>query len=158
MRGSIYLYQIGMHRPSYINAILIQSCGRVVDQPCQWCCGAVLGPRPFPLCRQANGYFGGCCTNCKQPNYASQCTVRDGGDNAPMLANRGLPLAGGRGSRTATDTLLIEDNKPGATAQNAIVLAQVRTNFLSYIHQHISNYWQQPAYTQLVGGVSSTQI
>jgi len=34
-----------------------------------------------------------------------------------------LPLAGGGGSRTATDPLLIEDNKPRAIAQNAIVLA-----------------------------------
>ena len=40
-----------------------------------------------------------------------------------MLANRGLPLVGGGGFRMATDSLLIEDNKPRATAQNAIVLA-----------------------------------
>ena len=123
VRGSIHPYQIGMHRPSYVNAILIQSRGRVVDQPCQRCRGAVPGPRPFPSCRRANGHFGGCCANCKWPDYASQCTVQDRGNNAPAPANRGLPLAGGGGSGTATDPLLIEDNKPGATAQNAIILA-----------------------------------
>jgi len=34
-----------------------------------------------------------------------------------------LPLVGGGGSRIVTDSLLIEDNKPRAMAQNAIILA-----------------------------------
>ena len=45
------------------------------------------------------------------------------GYNIPALANYGLPLAGGGRSRTVTDPLLIEDNKPRAMAQNVIVLA-----------------------------------
>jgi len=40
-----------------------------------------------------------------------------------MPANYSLPLVGGEGSRTVTDPFLIEDNKPRAIAQNAIVLA-----------------------------------
>ena len=40
-----------------------------------------------------------------------------------MLANRGLPLVGGGRSGMTIDPLLIEDNKPRATAQNAIILA-----------------------------------
>ncbi|KAF2471787.1 uncharacterized protein BDR25DRAFT_152639, partial [Lindgomyces ingoldianus] len=61
--GSISPYQIASHRPSYINAILIQSRGRAVDNLCSACHGAVSGPRPFPECRRAEGHFGGACSN-----------------------------------------------------------------------------------------------
>ncbi|KAF2462881.1 uncharacterized protein BDR25DRAFT_247253, partial [Lindgomyces ingoldianus] len=53
------------HRPLYINAILIQSCGRAVDNLCSACYGAVSGPRPFPECCRAKGHFSRACSNCK---------------------------------------------------------------------------------------------
>jgi hypothetical protein len=78
VRGSITLPQILSHRPSYINAILIQSRGRPERRACLTCRRSISGPRPFPECRRVPGHFGGACGNCKWRDHASRCTVRDG--------------------------------------------------------------------------------
>ena len=74
--GRIRPRQIEQHRPSYIHAILIQSRGRTLAQPCTSCRGE-LGSRVFPECRHVPGFFGGACANCKQPDRAIGCSVRD---------------------------------------------------------------------------------
>ena len=76
VRGSIFASQIQQHRPSYINALLIQSRGVVLAQPCTNCRHG-QGMKPFPECRHVPGAFGGACANCKWPDWASQCSVRD---------------------------------------------------------------------------------
>lgn len=119
VRGSITPIQVGSHRPSYINAILIQSRGRALENPCSACRSARPGLRPFPSCRRVQGHFGGACANCKWRDHAARCSVRDEGDDAPedeplSLAGPGDPDAGGDGSAAAP--LLIEDEEPGATA------------------------------------------
>ena len=77
-----------MNRPSYVNAILIQSRGAppVARPPraavgCTAC--SVLGTptgdrKAFPECRHMPGHFGGGCGNCKWQDHAARCSVRDG--------------------------------------------------------------------------------
>ena len=77
VRGAITPNQVASHRPSYINAILIQSRGNVVLNPCTACQGPRPGFRPFPECRRVPGHFGGCCGNCKWRDHASKCSVQD---------------------------------------------------------------------------------
>lgn len=76
LQNSISARQIQQHRPSYINALLIQSRGVGLAQPCTNC-RFLRGLRPFPECRHLPGAFGGACANCKWPDQASQCSVRD---------------------------------------------------------------------------------
>lgn len=89
IRGSIRGYQLAMHRPSYVNSLLIASRGYEVRQPCSTCCHARSSvPRPFPICVRVPGHFGGCCANCKWRDWADRCTVRDnirGVDNRVRL-------------------------------------------------------------------------
>jgi Protein of unknown function (DUF3716) len=66
--------QINLHRPSYINGILIQSRGILQDPPYGRC---VEELKPFLECRRVPGHFGGCCDNCKWPNAAISCTARN---------------------------------------------------------------------------------
>ena len=83
VRGSITPAQVGSHRPSYINAILIQSRGQLVAGMCSACRATRPGLRPFPECRRLPGHFGGCCGNCKWRDHAARCTTRD--DNVVEL-------------------------------------------------------------------------
>jgi hypothetical protein len=48
VRGSITPTQVGSHRPSYINAILIQSRGTAMQPACEACTATRPGLRPFP--------------------------------------------------------------------------------------------------------------
>ena len=127
VRGSIRPSQVGSHRASYINAILIQSRGMAMDYPCSSCRNAVRGPRPFTECRRVAGHFGGACANCKWKDHASRCSVR-GDDGAAYGGPRRLdprPDRDDGGDGSAARPLLIEDDddRPGAAAHNAIVLA-----------------------------------
>jgi hypothetical protein len=68
--------QIRMHRLSYVNALLIQSRGVLVLEPCSSCQNKMLMDRdayayPFVHCIRLPGHFGGCCGNCKWPDRAS---------------------------------------------------------------------------------------
>ena len=80
--GAITANQIGSHRQSYVNAILIKSRGRAVQTACDQCLGR-RGLRPFPECRRLPGHFGGCCANCKWPDHAVRCSLYgdDGADS-----------------------------------------------------------------------------
>lgn len=96
IRGRISARQIQYHRPSYINALLIQSRGVRLARPCTHCRGGQGLRRPFPECRHIPGEWEGACANCKWPDRANQCSVRDVlwenlGEQRP-----GLP-AGGQG-------------------------------------------------------------
>ena len=75
-RGRIMPHQIEGRRQSYIHALLIQSRGRTLPVPCTSCRGS-LGTRTFPECRHVPGAFGGACANCKWPDQAIRCSVRD---------------------------------------------------------------------------------
>jgi hypothetical protein len=61
-------------RPSYLNAVLIQSRGA----PGQTCTACAQNPTrgPFTDCRRTKGYFDGCCGNCKWRDHAARCSVR----------------------------------------------------------------------------------
>lgn len=89
VRGAITPQQVSTHRPSYVNAILIQRGGAVVPGGCSEC--RRRGFTPFPECRRALGHFGDACGNCKWRDHAARCVVRrdgpadddDDGDNDP---------------------------------------------------------------------------
>ncbi|EDN03974.1 predicted protein [Histoplasma mississippiense (nom. inval.)] len=70
--------QVRSHRPSYINAIFIQSRGGTEPHACLACRSAHPGLRPSPECRRLPGHFGGACGNCKWRDHAIRCSVRDG--------------------------------------------------------------------------------
>ena len=68
VRGYATPAQVATQRPSYINALLIQSRGVAVNPACSACVRSqsmsVDGlARPFPACRRLAGHFGGCCGN-----------------------------------------------------------------------------------------------
>jgi Protein of unknown function (DUF3716) len=69
--GSITPAQVATHRPSYINAILIQRSGTVNAVTCRECVRHDL--RPFPNCTSIVGQFGGSCGNCKWRDHAARC-------------------------------------------------------------------------------------
>jgi hypothetical protein len=71
VRGRITPQQLVTHRPSYVNALLIQSRGVVRARPCTEC--SRRGLSPFPECRQVAGHFGGACGNCKWRDHAARC-------------------------------------------------------------------------------------
>jgi hypothetical protein len=113
VRGSITPAQVGTHRPSYINAILIQSRGVVQAPACDACSAARPGFRPFPECRRVPGHFGGCCGNCKWRDHAARCSAKDP-DNKVLKGREGggqRTIEGGGGGGD------------GTTAATAIVLA-----------------------------------
>lgn len=74
--------QISDARPSYINALLIQSRGAPLKQPCTRC-RKMDFMKPFPTCARLTGYFGGSCANCKWSDLASQCDCRD--EKPPLI-------------------------------------------------------------------------
>jgi Protein of unknown function (DUF3716) len=67
-----------LQRPSYINAILIQSRGIVRNPPCDRCAVRMY---PFLECRRVPGHFGGCCGNCKWPDAAASCSAKNDDDD-----------------------------------------------------------------------------
>ena len=78
--------RVASARPSYINAILIQSRGRPSTTVCTGCenLNTDHSSKAFPECRRATGHFGGACGNCKWQDHAARCSVRDseiGGDS-----------------------------------------------------------------------------
>ncbi len=77
VRERISPTQIGSHRPSYINAILIQSGDQAAPNLCIACSQPRPGLNPFPYCRHVVRHFGGACGNCKWRDHASRCSVRD---------------------------------------------------------------------------------
>lgn len=60
--------QVRHARASYVNALLIQSRGVLMEAHCTRC---QAGRGPFPECH-VQGHFGGCCGNCKWPDAAAQ--------------------------------------------------------------------------------------
>ena len=80
VRGAISGNQIVTHRPSYINAILIQSRGQALPRACNQCLGRP-GLRPFPVCLRVPGHFQGCCGNCKLREHGARCSFGAAGDD-----------------------------------------------------------------------------
>ena len=78
--GSIKPKHIESARHSYINAILIQSRGAVLNRACDRCLKGAARARKqsssqrFLDCRRVRGHFGGCCANCKWPDAARKCS------------------------------------------------------------------------------------
>lgn len=60
-------------RPSYLNAVLIQSRGATAQ-----CFDCRRNPTrgPFVYCRTTD-FFGGCCGNCKYRDHGARCRVED---------------------------------------------------------------------------------
>lgn len=69
--GAITPNQIMSHRPSYINALLIQSRGTPSATPCTEC--SRRGSGPFLACVKLHGHFGGACGSCKWRDHAVRC-------------------------------------------------------------------------------------
>jgi hypothetical protein len=113
VRGAITPAQVGSHRPSYINAILIQSRGTLVPGQCISCRASRRGPRPFSDCRRVPGHFRGCHGNCKWRDHASKCSVY--ADNVVEISSDEDENPGEGGGQLQIEA--------GATADNAIVLA-----------------------------------
>ena len=100
VRGAITTAQIVSHRPSYINAILIQSRGQPANPGCLQCRNPRIGLRPFPECRAAPGHFGGACANCKWRDHGAACSLVRGDPGDDGGNDRGEPPRGGRRSRS----------------------------------------------------------
>ena len=116
VRGSVSPAQILSHRPSYLNAILIQSRDTTLGHPCIACRSVHPGLRPFPECRRVVGHFGGACANCKWRDHAARCSVRgDEDDDVVVTGQRRLEYhppgnqrgdGGGEGSSASTAIVL----------------------------------------------------
>jgi hypothetical protein len=101
VQGRITPQQLMTHRPSYVNALLIQSRGVVRAVPCAEC--SRRGLTPFPDCASVQGHFGGSCGNCKWRDHAARCnpppedlSSEDGGsgnesDEVQVVAVRRAP-------------------------------------------------------------------
>lgn len=124
VRGAIIPAQVRSQRPSYINAILIQSRGGLVPGGCARCRLPRPGLRPFPECRRLPRHFGGCCGNCKWRDHAARCiVVRGDSDEDSSSDDSSDSGEGGPGPLQLAAAPAAEAQQPGATAQNAIVLA-----------------------------------
>ena len=122
IRGCITPVQIGTHRPSYLNAILIQSRGRTMGLSCLACRSERPGLRPFPECRRVAEHFDGACANCKWRDHASRCFVRDEDDDVIVIGERSLgPFPGN--ADVGGGRAIGPGGGDGSSAQNAIVLA-----------------------------------
>ena len=121
IRGCITPIQISTHRPSYLNAILIQSRGRTLGLPCLACRSERSGLRPFPECRRVAGHFGGACANCKWRDHASRCSVRDEDDDVVVTGQRSLGPPPGNAD-VGGGRAIGHGGGDGSSAQNAIVL------------------------------------
>jgi hypothetical protein len=64
--------QIRSARPSYINALLIQSRGIVNKVGCT-ACRTKENRGPFVLCVSLQGEWDGCCANCKWRDHGARC-------------------------------------------------------------------------------------
>lgn len=74
-KGRISLVQVSSARPSYINALIIQSRGIEVPEGCT---NSMQGV--FVQTIRLPGYFGGCCGNCKWKDHGTRCSVRSPGE------------------------------------------------------------------------------
>ncbi len=83
--GTITPAQVRTHRPSYVNAILIQRAGALIPGGCNRCRLERPGLSPFPECRFVRGHYGNACGNCKWRDHAARCQhgAVDGNDEAP---------------------------------------------------------------------------
>lgn len=113
IRGRISARQIQQHRPSYINALLIQSRGVRLARPCTHCRRGHGRRLPFPDCRHVPGEFGGACANCKWPDRASRCSVRDELWEELGQQRRGLPAGGQGGQGEAANNPINLDPEEG---------------------------------------------
>ncbi|CBF81148.1 hypothetical protein AN5240.2 [Aspergillus nidulans FGSC A4] len=114
IRGRINWHQLWQHRPSYINAMLIQSRGTRLTQPCKGC-RSVQGRPVFPECRHVPGAFDGCCANCKWRDHGYRCSVRD--EHWQWMLGGGLGLPQG-----ASNQLVINLDPVEGEAENPIYL------------------------------------
>jgi hypothetical protein len=112
--GRISPSQIMQFRPSYINAILIQSRGG--DDPYH-CCGSCRErTAPFPYCRRFEGQFEGACGNCKWRDHGQSCSLtRTNGVNLGLPASsrsfstgNGTNGGDGNGDGTVDSPIILE--------------------------------------------------
>ncbi|TGO31512.1 hypothetical protein BHYA_0615g00010 [Botrytis hyacinthi] len=75
VRGRITPAQVRTMRSSYINGMLIQSRGILVEGSCGEC--RRRGLTPFPDCRRVPGHFGNSCGNCKWRDHGIRCVRSD---------------------------------------------------------------------------------
>ncbi|KAI1168570.1 hypothetical protein F5B18DRAFT_595650 [Nemania serpens] len=77
-------FQALFHTPrlSTMNAILLQTRGEVSAVPCQQCQRRMRRTldgvsSPFTTCVRLEGFFGGCCSNCKWRDNAARCSFSE---------------------------------------------------------------------------------
>ncbi|KAM3075440.1 hypothetical protein ACMFMG_007587 [Clarireedia jacksonii] len=73
VRDRIQDTQLLTMRPSYINAVLIQSRGTLVPGGCNEC--RRRGFTPFPTCVRLAGHWNSACGNCKWRDHGARCRV-----------------------------------------------------------------------------------
>ncbi len=80
IRRMISSNQMRMHRSSYINAVLIQSCEQVIFMTCTQCTWS-NDLRSFSKCCFVLKHFEKICVNCKWWNYVTWCNLLETEDD-----------------------------------------------------------------------------
>ena len=101
-------------RPSYLNAVLIQSRGSA-GMTCD-ACTERPDRGPFTDCRRVRGHFDGACGNCKWRDHAARCSVRAPDEQEDPVG--GQPLAG-----TVRVEEVDDDEGQGGEGSQAVVPA-----------------------------------
>ena len=79
----INVHQFLSHRPSYVNAILINTRGQPARSICSACANPKIGLTPFPVCMTVRGHFQGACGNCKWRDHGARCFLGDNPRRSP---------------------------------------------------------------------------
>lgn len=108
--GTLLSYQLNTHRPSYINAVLVQTRGQVNPVRCSSSISALYVVRflmieidhcashpyhgPFLDCVSLPHERAGACANCKFKDWAARCSLNDGSGPDRYRTTPAGPAAG----------------------------------------------------------------
>ncbi|KAM0127187.1 hypothetical protein ACHAO1_009667 [Botrytis cinerea] len=120
VRDSITTAEVESMQAQYINGLLIQSRGILVEDSCGEC--RRHGLRPFPDCRRVEGHFGNSCGNCEWRDHGIRCVRSDRSHSSPASRRRNpLPLP----SRASPDRSLTPppsaDHKPSGRRETLLL-------------------------------------
>ncbi|KAF5876173.1 uncharacterized protein Bfra_002575 [Botrytis fragariae] len=96
VRNSITTAEVESMQAPYINGLLIQSRGILVEDSCGEC--RRHGLRPFPDCRRVEGHFDNSCGNCKWRDHGILCVRSDRSHSGPVSRQRNPPSLHSRAS------------------------------------------------------------
>ncbi|KAH7034783.1 uncharacterized protein B0I36DRAFT_84130, partial [Microdochium trichocladiopsis] len=134
VRSSVTAAQVATARPSYINALLIQSRGTASGRPCSACRRTMSTSqdglaRPFPNCVRLPGFWSGACGNCKWRDHGARCNAQNGDDgddndddSPPPPPRPPSPPVKKEGGRTKRPPQRRSARQAGGTPANAWVV------------------------------------